>query len=112
MHLALLGERGFERIAQLNAVKAHRLESRLTSLPGVRLARSGSFFNEFLLELPCPVPDLLRGLRRRRIFGGIDCTGWEGDGAHRLLVAATETKSAADIDGYAESFSQVLDSLA
>ena len=110
-HLGVLGEEGLRRIAGLNVVKAHRLESRLTALPGVSRARSGEFFNEFLLDLPCRVPDLLARLRRERIFGGIDCSGWENEGGNRLLVAVTELKSAADIDDYVGHFSRALESI-
>src|SRR5262249_20691431 len=45
IHLALLGEFGFTRLAELNHVKAVQLAERLEQLPGVSLI-TPSFFNE------------------------------------------------------------------
>jgi glycine dehydrogenase subunit 1 len=102
VYLCVLGERGFRRISELNARKAHYLFDKLCSIPGVSPARSGPFFNEFLLRLPKPVIPVLESLRREGIFGGI---------AHPpgcLLVAATETKSKAELDAFAAALARAL----
>ncbi len=111
IHLSTLGELGFRRVAELNVAKAHYLEARLAQLPGVRRAKSGAFFNEFMLELPCDVSELLACLLKKRIFGGVDCSEWETSNAQRLLIAVTELKTKTELDMYAEHFAQALQSL-
>ena len=115
VHLSTLGELGFRRIAELNMAKAHYLEARLAKLPSVRRAKSGSFFNEFLLEIPCDVSKLLARLREKRIFGGIDCSEWESQNSQqnsqRLLIAVTELKTKTELDEYVGHFAQALRSL-
>ena len=49
VHLTLLGEAGFRRLAELNHAKASELADRLAALPGVKLLNE-SFFNEFTLQ--------------------------------------------------------------
>ncbi len=111
VHLSTLGEHGFRRIAGLNVVKAHYLESQLSALPGVRRPQTGPFFNEFMLEVPCEVPALLDRLLAEQAFGGIDCSGWEPGGSRRLLIAVTELKSKTELDDYVTHFRQALQSL-
>lgn len=111
VYLSTLGELGFRRVAELNMAKAHYLEAQLAKLPGVRRVKSGSFFNEFLLELPCDVSKLLARLLEKRIFGGIDCSEWESQNSQRLLVAVTELKTKTELDEYADHFAQALRAL-
>ena len=111
VHLSTLGELGFRRVAELNMAKAHYLEAQLAKLPGVRRAKSGSFFNEFLLDLPCEVSKLLARLQEKRILGGIDCSQWESPNSQRLLVAVTELKTKIELDEYANHFAQALRAL-
>src|SRR6201996_8983744 len=51
IHLSLLGEEGFTRLARLNHAKASALADRLAAIPGVELM-TPAFFNEFTLKLP------------------------------------------------------------
>lgn len=108
VYLSSVGERGFRRLSSLNARKARYLCERLCRLPGVRLAKSGPYFNEFLLRLPCPADGLLRALRRDGIFGGLDFSGFDPACRDHLLVAVTETKSKAELDRAAQAFAAAL----
>src|ERR1700753_3374874 len=51
IHLSLLGEEGFTRLARLNHAKASALADRLSAIPGVALV-TPAFFNEFTVRLP------------------------------------------------------------
>jgi glycine dehydrogenase subunit 1 len=53
IHLALLGEAGLTRLAQLNHAAAVALAERLERMPGLRLVNR-TFFNEFTLRLTRP----------------------------------------------------------
>ena len=53
IHLTLLGEAGFTRLAELNHAKAEKLAERARRPAGRRSAER-SFFNEFTVRLPGP----------------------------------------------------------
>ncbi|MBI4861659.1 MAG: aminomethyl-transferring glycine dehydrogenase subunit GcvPA [Candidatus Riflebacteria bacterium] len=108
VYLSTVGEGGFRRLSRLNAQKAHYLCDRLCSLPGVALAKSGRFFNEFLLSLPGDAASVLRSLRDERIFGGIDFAGLDPRYRHHLLVAVTETRSKGELDRIVAAFARAL----
>jgi glycine dehydrogenase subunit 1 len=100
IHLTLLGDVGFKRLAALNHGKAVRLAERLEKLPGVKLVND-SFFNEFTLRLPKPAAAVVDALAARRILAGVPVSRLypdRGDLANLLLLAATETASEADMD--------------
>jgi len=97
IHLALLGEAGFTRLAELNHAKAVQLAERLEKLPGVKLM-TPSFFNEFTLRLPRPAAPLVDALATRGILAGVPVNRLLPERPNDLLVAATELTTDADID--------------
>jgi glycine dehydrogenase subunit 1 len=96
IHLALLGEAGFTRLAEFNHAKAVQLAERLERLPGVSLM-TPSFFNEFTLRLPCPAAPIVDALAARGILAGVPVSRLLPGRAHDLLVTATELTTDADI---------------
>jgi glycine dehydrogenase subunit 1 len=110
IHLALLGEAGFARLARLNHAAACNLADRLAAVPGVRLV-NGSFFNEFALRLPIPAVDAVAALAEKGVLGGVAASRFypgREDLADLLLVAATEMVIREDIDSYAAALTEVL----
>ncbi|HTQ32795.1 MAG TPA: aminomethyl-transferring glycine dehydrogenase subunit GcvPA [Stellaceae bacterium] len=110
IHLSLLGEAGLMRLARLNHATASNLADRLAQVPGVRLV-NGSFFNEFALRLPMPAARAVEALAAKGVLGGAAASRFypeRADLADLLLVAATETTTAEDIDRYAAALAEVL----
>jgi glycine dehydrogenase subunit 1 len=107
IHLALLGEAGFTRLAALNHAKAVQLAERLENLPGVKLL-TPSFFNEFTLRLPCPAAPLVDALAHRGILAGVPVSRMLRDRANDLLVTATELTTDADIDALTAALGEAL----
>jgi glycine dehydrogenase subunit 1 len=110
IHLTLLGEAGLTKLAALNHATASRLADRLGAIPGVELVTQ-SFFNEFTLKLPKPAAQVVEGLAKRRILGGVPVSRLYPDEsglANLLLVAATETVSDEDIAAYEAALKEVL----
>ena len=70
VHMALLGEDGFARLAELNHAKARALARRLEAVPGVKILND-SFFNEFTLELPRPAAAVVDALAAKGVLGGV-----------------------------------------
>jgi glycine dehydrogenase subunit 1 len=95
VHLTLLGEAGFRRLAELNHAKASELADRLSALPGVKLLNE-SFFNEFTLRLTKPAAPVVEALAAKRILAGLPVSRLIPDDPsveNLLLLAATETST-------------------
>jgi glycine dehydrogenase subunit 1 len=111
---ALLGAEGRRLAATLSAEKAHALAADLTALRGVELADpEAEFFREFALRLPdgLAAAAVVRAMATRGYLAGIALTDLPG-GGEGLLIAVTENRTWAEIDGYVEAFRAVLDSVA
>lgn len=110
VHLTLLGEAGFRRLAELNHAKASQLSDRLAALPGVQLVNR-SFFNEFTVRLAKPAAPVVEALAARRILGGLPVSRLlpeDPSVANLLLLAATETTTDAGIDSLVAGLKEVL----
>ncbi|HEX2887607.1 aminomethyl-transferring glycine dehydrogenase subunit GcvPA [Vineibacter terrae] len=110
IHLTLLGERGFTRLAELNHATAVRAAERLARVPGVKVLND-SFFNEFTVMLPKPAAPVVEALAERRILAGVPVSRLLPQAqlcADLLLVAVTETVSDDDIEALASGLEEVL----
>ncbi len=110
IHLTLLGEQGFARLARLNHDRAAALADKLAALKGVEVINK-TFFNEFTLSLPKPAAAVTEALAGMGILGGVPASRLDPERSELellLLVAATETASLADIDSYVSALGQVL----
>jgi len=108
IHMALLGETGFTRLARLNHARATALADRLGEIDGVRLLNEG-YFNEFTLELPGNAAAIVERLAGRGILAGVPASRLYRDRPvldDLLLVAATETNSQDDIDAFAAALAE------
>ena len=110
IHLSLLGEAGLTRLARLNHATAVTAAERLAAVPGVTLVNR-SFFNEFALRLAKPAAPIVDALAARGILAGVPVSRFypeRADLADLLLVAATETVTADDIERLAGGLAEVL----
>jgi glycine dehydrogenase subunit 1 len=110
VHLALLGEAGFTRLARLNHRAAVAAAERLSRVPGVRVLNR-SFFNEFTLALPVPAGPVVEALAGAGILAGIPLGRFYPERAELaplMLVAATETVTEEDVERLAAGLAKVL----
>jgi glycine dehydrogenase subunit 1 len=110
VHLSLLGETGFRRLAGLNHAHAVALAETLDAVRGVEVVNR-TFFNEFTVRLARPAAPVVEALAARRILGGVPVSRLYPDDpslANLLLVAATETTTPHDIDAFARALGEVL----
>jgi len=108
VYLALLGAEGLERVAALSMQRTEQLSHVLTSIPGARRLFGRAGFHEFVLGL-----DRARGARagrvkRARHRGRARFVDYYPELGPALLLCATETKTAADIDSYGRALNDVL----
>jgi len=110
IHLSLLGEEGFARLARINHAKASALADQLAKVKGVSLV-TPSFFNEFTLRLPKPAAEVVERLAAKGILAGVPASRLlPHDAAARdlLIVAATETNTDDDADAFVKALTEVL----
>lgn len=98
MHLSALGKTGIKELAYLNLQNAHYAAQEIAKLPGMRLAFSGPFFHEFVVETKVKPTRINASLLEDQIIGGLDLARFYPELDHHLLFCVTETKCKADID--------------
>ena len=110
VHMTLLGEDGFTRLAALNHAKAVILADKLSGVGGVEIINE-SFFNEFTVRLSKPAADVVEALAEKGVLGGIPVSRLYPDipdMENLLVVAATETNSDEDMDALTSALNEVL----
>ena len=108
VHMSLLGAEGLARVAGACHQRTRALVERLTAIDGVSRCFEGPFFHEAALRLEAPVAEVLEALAERGVLGGHPLEADFPDLAGGLLVCATERRTLADLEHYAEGLAGVL----
>jgi glycine dehydrogenase subunit 1 len=108
IYLSLMGPKGLERVAAASHARTGELVEALTRIAGVRRLFRGPTFHEDVIALDRPVAPILERLAARGILGGLDLAGHYPQLGPALLVCATETKTSADIERYAQALAECL----
>ncbi len=106
IYMSLLGFDGIATVARRSHANTARLVDGLCAVDGVERLYAGPYFHEVALRLDRPVGPVLTALARQDILGGFDLSDFASCDA--LLVCATETKTADDIDTYVAAFADVM----
>ena len=110
IHLALLGEDGFARLAAQNHARACATAVALEAIDGVEVLND-AFFNEFTLHVSRPAADVVSELAARGILAGVPADRlFPGHPAaeNPLIVAATELTLDEDIERLGAGLAEVL----
>jgi glycine dehydrogenase subunit 1 len=109
IHMSLLGKKGFQDLATLNASKAAFARDRLASLPGFALRfPAGPTFNEFALRVPGgDAQALCDKVLPRGVLPGVPLGRFNNAYKDTLLVAVNETHLKEDIDALATVLEEV-----
>jgi len=108
IHMALVGAEGLARVAATCHANTADLSEKLRALPGVKQRFCGAVFHEQVLQLPADAEGVLRSLAAHNILGGLSLAADYPELGESILVCATEKRSAAQIDSYAEKMARVL----
>lgn len=108
IYLSLLGPEGLEAVAAHSHANTQDLVTRLSAIDGVSLAFASPTFHEAVVRLPAPASEVLPKLAARGIIGGYDLGLDFPALADCVLVCATETRTADDIDLYVAALAEVL----
>jgi glycine cleavage system P protein (glycine dehydrogenase) subunit 1 len=110
IHLTLLGESGFRRMAELNHSAAVKLAVRLDGITGIEILNE-TFFNEFTVRLSKPAARVVEQLAAKGIFAGVPVSRLiPGNEAVEplLLMAVTEANRDDEMDRLADGLKEVL----
>jgi glycine dehydrogenase subunit 1 len=108
IYMSLLGPQGLKRVAAASHANTRSLLAQLCAIPGVKRAFSGHCFHEAVIQLDRPVAPVLAALQTQGILGGHDLSADYPELGNALLICATETKTAADLQRYAQQLSLAL----
>lgn len=100
VHMSLLGEEGFKKLARLNHEQACLLADTLEKA-GFKVENT-HFFNEFVVKLPKDSHHVVEALAQKGILAGYALE------ENRLLVSATEVTSTDDIATLVKTLKEVL----
>jgi glycine dehydrogenase subunit 1 len=108
-YMAMLGASGLREVASTSHANTRALLDRLTAIPGVSRVFSGPFFHEVAVRFEQHrARDVLERLADENILGGYALGGDYPELGEALLVCATETRTAEDIERYAAALRKVL----
>jgi len=108
IYMSLLGPQGLANVATASLVNTRKLADALTALPGVSRVFTGPVGHEVALRLPKPAKAVLAALSRKNLIGGFELGPHYPGMDDVLLVCATETKTAGDIQTYVDALTEVL----
>ena len=108
IYMSLLGPQGLKRVAAASHANTRALLDKLTAIAGVKRVFSAHCFHEAVIRIDAPAAEVLRALQAQGILGGYDLSGHYPELGNAILVCATETKTAADLELYAQQLARIL----
>lgn len=107
VYLCALGKNGLTQVATSSVRNTQYAIQRLKEV-GCKLKFPNSkVFGEFALELPVPAATVVDKLLEHKIMAGLPLGNYYAGMENTLLVAVTETRSAAQIDRFAAAVAEV-----
>jgi len=108
IHMALLGRDGLRRAAASSHANTAQLSVLAGGVHGVKHLFNTPHFHEVVLQLNKPVPEVLASMQQQGVLGGYDLSAHYPQLGHALLVCATETKNADDLQRYVDALRHAL----
>ena len=108
IHMALLGPEGLTNTAAQCHAKLNQLLNKLTAIDGVEKTFSAPSFHEAVIRLPKPAQEVADKLAEQDILGGYPLSQSFDGQDDQLLVCATEKRTEAEMDRFAEALKGVL----
>lgn len=110
VYLSVMGKEGLREVGNLNLQKAHYAAGLFSRIPGITLAFSSPFFNEFVVKLPdsADIGLLNQQLLKEGFIGGYDLGLAYPELKGHMLVAVTERRSREEIERFAAGLEALL----
>jgi glycine dehydrogenase subunit 1 len=110
IYMSLLGPEGLGRVARSSHSNTNKLVEKLAAV-GAEKVFSGATFHEAVIRTNVPNGKLLHSLVGQGIVGGYDLSKDYPELGNAVLVCATETKTEADLDRYAQQLGRIVSKL-
>ena len=110
IYMSLLGPEGLSRVARASHANTRSLVGKLVAA-GAEQVFSSSYFHEAVIRTNVENAKILRSLTGQGIVGGYDLSKDYPELGNAILVCATETKTEADLDRYAEQLGRIVSKL-
>ncbi|MEW6133021.1 MAG: aminomethyl-transferring glycine dehydrogenase subunit GcvPA [Pseudomonadota bacterium] len=110
LYMSLLGPEGLARVARASHANTRSLVGKLVAA-GAQQVFSGAYFHEAVIRTSVDNARLLRSLTAQGIVGGYDLSKDYPELGNAILVCATETRTEADLDRYAEQLGRIVSKL-
>ena len=101
VYLATVGLEGLRGVAEASCVNAHAAYDAVTRIKGYApLCPGGRFFHEFAVRTPRPAAEIVHRAAALGVLPGVALDRFASpmEDGHALLIAATEKRTAADVD--------------
>jgi glycine dehydrogenase subunit 1 len=108
VYLGWLGPNGLQRLGEVCTRRTAFAAARMAEIPGCQVAFEGPHFKEFVLRVPGDARDLARSLADRGYLAGPNLGRWWPELGDCLLIAVTERRSEAEIEGLAQAIEKEL----
>ena len=107
IYLSWLGPQGLRQLAEVCLARARHAAQRLTEIDGVELAVDGPFLKEFALRVPVADPHAaVAALHDAGYLVGPVVA--DGPAAGAVLIATTERRTAAEVEGLADALARII----
>ena len=101
VYMETMGKQGVKEVAEQSFTKAHYLADRISELDGFELANDRPFFNEFLVNVPVEVQEIIKSAVDKGFLAGVDVSRFV-DTRRGLLIAVTEKRNKEEMDSFVE----------
>ncbi|MGB5605302.1 MAG: aminomethyl-transferring glycine dehydrogenase subunit GcvPA [Gammaproteobacteria bacterium] len=109
IHMALLGAEGLKRVALACHANTRKLVAALSASDCVEPLFKRPYFHEAALRFSLPLENIMRPLHAHNLLPGYALGKDYPELGDTLLVCATETRTDADIEFYAEHLNRIID---
>ena len=109
IYLSAVGPGGLRKVAELSTRKAHYAAEQLAEIAGLTLAFPGPFFKEFVVRSTKDPAAVLAKVGQLGYHGGINLGQWYPEMADSILIAVTEKRTKAEIDGLVAAYRKALE---
>jgi glycine dehydrogenase subunit 1 len=109
VYLATVGLEGLRGVAEASCVNAHAVYDAVTRIKGYApLCPGGQFFHEFAVTTPKPAAEIVHRAAALGVLPGVALDRFASplEDGHALLIAATEKRTADDVDRLVEALQQ------
>jgi glycine dehydrogenase subunit 1 len=110
VYLATVGLEGLKGVAEASAINAHAVYDAVTKITGYApLCPGGQFFHEFAVRTPKPAAGIVHDAAALGVLPGVALDRFASpmEDGHALLIAATEKRTAEDVDRLVEVLKKV-----